>query len=100
MAFELPIVATITEGGVTFRVRAVPWGLAREAAAADADGLAIAARIYERCVDVEAGDKPALDDLPVPLVQRLVDAANGARADGSAANPPSPPSSTAPGSGG
>ena len=100
MAFELPVVATVEAGGLAFRVRAIPWGLAREAAAPDADGLEIAARIYERCVEVEAGEKPALDDLPVDLVQRLVAAANGARADGPAADPPSPPSSTAPGSGG
>lgn len=100
MAFKLPIVATVTESGVTFRVRALPWGLARKAAAADADGLAFAARIYERCVDVADGDKPALDELPVSLVQRLVNAAGNARADGPAANPPLPPSSTARGSGG
>lgn len=104
MAFELPIVATIREGGVTFRVRALPWGLAREAAMSDVDGLDIAARIYERCVEaVDGDDRPAgisLDELPVSLVRRLVDAANGARADGPAANPLSPPSSTARGSGG
>ena len=104
MAFTLPIVATIREGGVTFRVRAVPWGLAREAARKDVDDLEIAARIYERCVEaVDGDDRPAgvsIDELPSDLVQRLVRAACGASADGPAADPPSPPSSTARGSGG
>lgn len=100
MAFKLPIVATVEEGGCTFRVRALPWSLAREFARPDADNFALGASVYERCVDIEAGDKPAIDDLPASLVARFAQLASATRADGSAANPPSPPSSTARGSGG
>lgn len=104
MAFKLPIVATVTESGVTFRVRALPWGLAREFARPDADNFALGAKVYERCVEAEDGDghpaKPDLDDLPASLVARFAQLASATRADGPAANPPSPPSSTARGSGG
>lgn len=100
MAYALPVVATVDEGGLTFRVRALPWGLAREASRPGADSADLAARIYERCVDVAAGEKPPVDDLPASLVGRFAELAAGAQADGPRADPPSPPSSTAPGSGG
>lgn len=100
MAFDLPIVATIAEGGVTFRVRALPWGLAREFAKPDADNFALGAKVYERCVEVEDGDKPALDDLPAPLVAKFAKLASGVKAEGDGADPPSPPPPTARGSGG
>lgn len=100
MAYTLPIVGTIEDGGTRFRVRALPWGLAREASRPGADSAAVAAKIYERCVEVEDGEKPPADDLPMALVMRLVDCAVGAKATGDGANPPSPPRSTAPGCGG
>lgn len=87
MAYQLPIVGTIEDGGTTFRVRALPWGLAREASRPGADSAAVAAKIYERCVEVEDGEKPPADDLPMTLVMRLVDCAAGAKTDGEAANP-------------
>lgn len=87
MAFELPIVATVAEGGVTFRVRAVPFGLARRLGAPGADALALSAEIYERCVEAFDGDEHPLalgvDDLPAEFVGRLVRAA----CEGAAANP-------------
>ena len=95
MAYVLPIVATIEDGGVTFRVRAIPWGLAREASRG-ADEETLTAKVYERCVEVADGEKPPLDDLPASLVARLVRASSGAGEE----NPPSPPRSTAPVSGG
>jgi len=100
MPFELPIVATVAEGGVTFRVRAMPWGLARDCARPDADHFTLGAKVYERCVDVEAGEKPALDDLPAPLVAKFARLASSVKAEGDGADPPSPPPPTARGSGG
>lgn len=75
MKFPLPIVATIKESGVAFIVRAVPFGLSRRCAAPGADTLALSVEIYDHCVEVENGEKPAIDDLPSELVGRLVKAA-------------------------
>lgn len=87
MAFELPIVATIAEGGVTFRVRAVPFGLARKFSAGGGESIATLAEVYERCVEaVDGDDRPAgvtVDDLPAELVGRLARAA----CEGAAGNP-------------
>lgn len=83
MAYELPIVATIADGGVTFRVRAVPFGLARKFDAAGADNFGVMAEVYDRCVEVAEGEPPAVDELPVELVGRLARAACG----DAAANP-------------
>ena len=83
MAFELPIVATVAEGGVTFRVRAVPFGLARKFGEAGADNFATMAEVYDRCVEVAEGERPAVDELPTELVGRLARAACG----DAAANP-------------
>lgn len=81
MAYELPIVATIAEGGVTFRVRAVPFGLARKFDTAGADNFGVMAEVYERCVEAEDGDghpvAVQVDELPVELVGRLARAACG-----------------------
>lgn len=97
MSYALPIVGTVEDGGTTFRVRAIPWGLAREASRDESpDNTALMEKIYERCVEVADGDKPPVDDLPAPLVHRLVRLAIGAGEE----NPPSPPPSTAPDSGG
>lgn len=87
MAFELPIVATVAEGGVTFRVRAVPFGLARKFGEAGADNFATMAEVYARCVEAEDGDGHPIavpvDELPAELVGRLARAACG----DAAANP-------------
>ena len=98
MAYQLPIVGSIEDGGVRFLVRALPWGLAREASRPNSDTEAISAKIYARCVEVEDGEKPEIDELPASLVGRLVEMAANAKADGAAANPPSPTNSTAPAS--
>lgn len=86
MPFELPIVATIKEGGVTFRVRAVPFGLARKFSERG-ESIDTLAEVYERCVEaVDADDRPAgvtVDDLPAELVGRLARAA----CEGAAGNP-------------
>lgn len=103
MAYALPIVAKIADGGVTFIVRALPWGLAREADAIVRKGDAtdaLSEKVYERCVEVEDGEKPPVEDLPASLVARLVKAAAEEKAEGEGANPSSPPPSTAPDSGG
>lgn len=100
MAYTLPIVGTVRDGGVAFRVRSLPWGLAREASRPGVDMEELSARIYDRCVEVEDGEKPPLDDLPAALVSRLVELAADGKAEGSSADPPSPPPSTAPASGG
>ena len=87
MPFELPVVATIAEGGVTFRVRAVPFGLARKFSERG-ESLETLAEVYERCVEAVDGDgRPAgvtADDLPAELVGRLARAACGGEG---AANP-------------
>lgn len=98
MSYALPIVARVEDCGAAFVVRALPWGLAREAAKPGADSLDLAAKIYDRCVDVAEGTKPPVDDLPASLVSRFAELAAGTNADGSV--PPSPPLSTAPDCGG
>lgn len=100
MAYQLPVVGTVESGGVRFLVRALPWGLARAAARPGADNAALSEAVYERCVEVEGGDKPPVDDLPADLVSRFVEVASGAKAEGPHADPPSPTNSTAPASAG
>ena len=76
---KLPVVGEYEIGGQTFRVHAIPYGVAKLAAKADAGEEALAAflaAVWEKCVTTDA-EKPSVDDIPLAALNDIVEIASG-----------------------
>lgn len=77
--FLLPVVGETEFGGLVFKVRAIPYGLAKKAAQIGGDdGKAqdYCEEFWEKCVFVEDGEKPEIDEVPLALVNELIEIAS------------------------
>ena len=73
--FELPIVEKKEYGGLTFVIRAIPYSLAKMAQGVGEDpskGEEFLKAVYERCVEVEDGEKPDIEDMPMAFLDEMV----------------------------
>lgn len=73
--FELPIVEKKECGGLTFVIRAIPYSLAKMAQGVGdnpSKGEEFLKAVYERCVDVEGGEKPSIEDMPMSFLDEMV----------------------------
>lgn len=77
--FELPVAGETDFGGLTFKARAIPYGLAKKAASIGGDdekAQAYCEEFWNKCVFVEDGEKPSIDDVPLSLVNALISIAS------------------------
>ena len=87
---NLPIVGEYEIGGQTFRVHAIPFGVAKMASKAGEDEGALAAflsAVWDKCVSTD-GDKPPVEDVPFVALNEIVEIAT-AKADFRKPSPPS-----------
>ena len=73
--FELPIVEKKEYGGLNFVIRAIPYSLAKMAQGVEGDPAKadeFLRAVYERCVEVEDGEKPDVEDMPMAFLDEIV----------------------------
>ena len=87
---KLPIVGEIEIGGQTFKVHAIPFGVAKLATKAGEGDAALASFLsaaWDKCVSTE-GEKPPVEDVPFAALNEVVEIAT-AKADFRKPSPPS-----------
>ena len=83
--FQLPVIETKELCGLHFTIRAVPFSVARlsQTIEADPDRLTdFLEAVWNRCVEVGEGEeKPAFEDMPLGVLNQIVEIASSTNAD-------------------